>query len=178
MIPLPWRLGAFIVALLLVMAGLAWAVHEFNDLRAEAARVPGLEQSLRDAATTLETERAAAAKTQEISRGLQTDLTAIRAERDRLRDLPPRVVRVRVPVPAAVARPHPAAAGGSGSAAAGTLAIAGPDGPPAGLDRDIGADLYRIVDDADQREAELAAQVIRLQQAYGVAERTCNAGPP
>lgn len=177
MIPvIPWRVVGFVALLLAVMAALAWSVHQFNDLRATAARVPDLEAALETAADTLNRERKASAATQEVSRGLQTDLDAIRAERDRLRDLPPRVVRVRIPVPAAVAPADPAVAARSGSAATGTLAVAGPTGPADGLDRDIGGPLYAIADDSDAREATLAAQVRRLQEVYEVARRTCN-GP-
>lgn len=167
------RAIAYVVALLLVMAGLAWGVHEFNALRAQAARVPVLEQSLRDANTTLQTERDAARKTNEVSRGLQNDLTTIRAERDRLRSLPPRVVRVRIPVAAAVASADPAAPGRPGCSAAGTVALAGEARSGAGVDRDIGPELYAIADDADTREAELGAYIRRLQQAYAVAQETC-----
>ncbi len=176
MIPLPYRIGAYVVTLLLVMAALAWGVHEFNQLRAQAARVPALEQAVRDAAATLDHERKAAAKAQEISRGYQTDLADIRADRDRLRDLPPRVVRVLVPA-RAPASAGSATAGGSGGTPATAIELEGEAGSGTGQGWDIGPGLYRIVDDADQREAELGAQVTRLQEAYAVAEQACRGSP-
>ncbi len=166
--------GAVVAAL--VMAGLSWAVLEFNALRATAARVPGLEQAVADAKATIDLQRKGAEQANKVSHGLQTDLATIRADRDRLRDLPARVVRVYVPVAPRVGH-GPAAAGRPGPAAAAPVELAGEARSGDGLGRDIGTDLYRIVDDADQREAELGAQVTRLQQSYAVGRQACGAQP-
>lgn len=113
---------------------------------------------------SIATERRVAQTNQETSRELQTQIIRIQAERDRLRSLPARVVRVYVPAagPAGV----PAAAGADGrrdGAASAPAQLPGPLGP------DIGRSLYTIVDDSDAREAELAARLVACQEAYRTA---------
>lgn len=164
-----------------IVAGILWGGYSHvKGIGAEEVRttlqpqIDTLTVDLATAQASLKTEREAAKQTREVSSALQTDLNTIRADRDRLRDLPPRIVRVRVPVPAAaVEGARPAAAGQSGSTAAGTLALEGAGGRGTGLDWDLGPFLYRLADDGDERESELAAQVRRLQEAYAVAERVC-----
>jgi hypothetical protein len=171
------RAIVYVGSALFLLACLVGGYFYVKDLGAAEVRaelepsIAALRADLDAANATLNAERAIVAATQEVSRGLQTDLTEIRAERDRLRDIPPRVVRVRVPGPAPSA--SATVASRSGSAATGTLEVEGEGGSAAGLDWDIGPFLYRLADDSDQREAELAAQVRRLQEAYSVAERAC-----
>lgn len=108
-----------------------------------------------------EAERAAYAKSQEVSRGLQNDLAAIRAERDRLRDRPARVVRLCPDTDPAAGR-MPAAPGAAGRRDAAAPAAAENAGAPG---RDIGGPLYELVDDGDEREAELARRLVACQDA-------------
>lgn len=176
----PYLIWARLIAVAigaLAIAGLIWwGASSFNHMRDQAARVPALEQAVKAANATVITERKSVAKAQKVSNDLQTDLTTIRAERDRLRTLPARVVRVYVPTRPPLA--GSAAAGGSGAATPAGVALASPTGFPAGLSGDIGRDLYGIVDDADAREATLGAQVRRLQEAYAVAVEACNGVAP
>jgi hypothetical protein len=161
----------------IVLAILLAVGNKVADWRNAALRVPGLEQSLTDAKATIDLQRIGAEQAKRVSHAFQIDLTAIRAERDRLRDLPPRVVRVYVPGPA-IAVPSPVAVGRPRATRPGPVELTGEAGQGPRLSRDIGADLYGIVDDSDAREASLASQVTRLQQAYAVATEACGAGQP
>ena len=168
MMPLPpWltlRFAAtFVIALGLFAVG--WkAGATLTEARWQRVQVKAEREHTTALARAREAERASYAKAVETSRAYQTSLAAIRAERDRLRDLPPRVVRVYVPAkPASVPAPG-AAAGGPGSAAAAAVELAGEAGSGARFSRDIGPTLYGIVDDSDEREAALAEQVRKLQE--------------
>jgi hypothetical protein len=95
-------------------------------------------------------------RAQEASDAYQTDLAAIRAERDRLRALPARAVRLCVePDPSGMLAGD--GAGGSTAAATATAQLALAAGP------DIGGGLYGLADDGDARELELGAQLRKLQ---------------
>ena len=165
-------IGAILTAILL--AAVISGVTTVNGWRDAALREPALKESLADAQATIELQNMGAERAKEVSRAYQADLTAIRAERDRLRALPPRVVRVYVPGPA-IAVPSPVAGGRPRAIAPGAVALTGQAGQGPRLSRDIGPELYGIVDDCDTREAELARQVTGLQQAYGVAVEACGA---
>jgi hypothetical protein len=112
-----------------------------------------------------EAERASYAKRDEVSNALQKDLAATRAERDRLRALPARTVRVYVPAASATSLPAVA-----GTTAGRPGATAGTAAPAATLGPDIGRSLYAIVDDGDEREAELRARLTACRDGWvGVA---------
>jgi Sec-independent protein translocase protein TatA len=159
----PYLLWLKLAAVLLIVAlifGAGWkagaGLTEGRWQRAAAKQAADYQATL---ARAREAERASYAKSNEVSRGLQQDLAAIRAERDRLRNQPVRTVRLYVPAagPACLPSDRPAAGGrdGATAAAAAPASAAGPD---------IGRGLYDLTDDGDAREAELAARLTRCQE--------------
>lgn len=159
MLSIPSRaaLIAYGVAGLALAGLLAWAGLTVRHWHSEAARVPTIE---------LERDQAKADKAQlerdittiqEVSDGYQQQLAANAAEDARRRAQPVRVVRLCInPARADVSL----SAAGIGLDAAATAS--GELQPTAGPD--IGRGLKAITDDADRREADLAAQVRGLQE--------------
>lgn len=125
---------------------LTWEGLTVRHWRSEAARVPQLEQTIKDREATIAEERRQAKVITEASNGYQAELT-------RLRNQPPSPVgpvrlcrpvgQARVPLPAAGAGPDAAAGAGGG------LPQADDRGP------DIGPALYGIADDADTCSAQV-----------------------
>jgi hypothetical protein len=161
----PYLLWVKLAALALIVAlifGVGWkagaSLTESRWLRAAAKQAADYQSSL---AHAREAERASYAKRDGVSNALQKDLAAVTAERDRLRGLPARIVRVYVPAaPAASMSANGGAAAGHSGAPAGTPALAGPPGP------DIGRGLYDLADDSDAREAELGARLSRCVEGW------------
>lgn len=159
MIPawLTWRVALYGAAGAVLLGILAWAGLTVGDWRSEAQRVPVIEAE-RDQAVANATQLKLDITTiQEVSDGYQKQLAANAAEDARRRAQPARVVRLCI---------NPARAGVSLSAAGiGLDAAATATGelqPTAGPD--IGRGLKGITDDADRREADLAAQIRGLQE--------------
>ncbi len=149
------KIGLF--ALVVAAAGLfAWRVNAWHHGYLERDAAVAQEKATRaQAAQTLAQLQTRFDNAQKASQEFQNDVSKIRAERDRLRNLPARTVRVCVAGPAVqAAGPGPRRSDG---------AAPGPTPQPATAGPDIGRDLYGIADDADQREAELAAQIVKLQ---------------
>lgn len=172
MIPTPAVLQAALAPYLLYIKAAAWLLvvaaifgagckvgAGFTERRWQAAQAAQAREYQSAVERARAAERASWAKRDEVSTNVQAELEAVRAERDRLRRLPARVVRVQVPAadPGRVPGASPAAPGSDG-AAAGAAAPAGP------AFVDIGRGLYDLADDGDAREAELAARLTACQQ--------------
>lgn len=160
MTPLAYlRLGIACLAAA-VMFALGWKMGSAHaSAQLQRAQAASEAKYLSAVERAREAERASYAKSQEVSRALQSDLAAIRGERDRLRAQPARGVRLcpdADPAGSGVSAAG-AAPGRRDAAAAGATKAPGPAG------RDIGRPLYELVDDGDEREAELARRLSACQ---------------
>lgn len=160
-----WLRLAAIALMVALIFGAGWRagsrLTEYRWQRAAAKQAADYQASL---AQAREAEKRSYAQRDEVSNALQRDLATIRADRDRLRALPARVVRVYVPAarPASLpadGRPAP----GRDGTIAGTAPPAGTPGP------DIGRGLYDLVDDGDSREAELRARMDACRTGWATA---------
>jgi hypothetical protein len=160
----PWIKPAAILILALALVGLGYRIGSgLTEARWQRAQVKAEQAHTASIAAARESELAAYDKSNEVSREYQEDLAKIRAERDRLRHQPVRVVRVYIPADPVSLSAAGAAAGGSGSTAPAAVELAGEARSGVRFSRDVGPELYGIVDDSDQREAELAEQIRKLQ---------------
>jgi hypothetical protein len=149
----PWIKPAAILILALALVGLGYRIGSgLTEARWQRAQVKAEQAHTASIAAARESELAAYDKSNEVSREYQEDLAKIRAERDRLRHQPVRVVRVYIPADPVSLSTAPAAVELAGEARSGVR-----------FSRDVGPELYGIVDDSDQREAELAEQIRKLQ---------------
>ena len=141
---LPWRLIGYGLAVAALIA-FGWRVNEWRQgYHARAAAEARAEQIAKDSAKALETVTAQLRASYEASEGYQNELSSLRAART-----PSRPVRVCRDVPAA--SPNRTAASGPDAAAPASGALPQEPGP------DIGPDLYRDADDADEVSARLRA---------------------
>lgn len=153
---LPWRLigycAAALAAVLLFWRVSVWREGYLERDAAIASEKAAIERSGR-ALAELQRKFDAA---QKASKEYQDDLSKIRADRAARRDLPARSVRLCQQSPTVQ---RPADTGGPDAAATAAAQPSEAAGP------DIGPSLYDLADDGDEREAELAAQIRRLQEA-------------
>lgn len=141
---LPWRLIGYGVAVAALLA-FGWRVNEWRQgYLGKAAAEARAEQIAKDSAKALETVTAQLRASYEASEGYQNELSSLRAART-----PSRPVRVCRDVPA----PATGSATPGGPDATATAAGALPQEPGP----DIGPDLYRDADDADEVSARLRA---------------------
>lgn len=141
------------IGLFVALGLVAFQVHRWHEGYLHVAAVEA--QAKHDKETyraTLDSYRTAWEASQKASQGFQNDITAITADRDRLR-ASYRPVRVcngnGVPPTHPTGRPD--------------ATPAGPAQEPGTSQSDIGQPLYTLTDDADERELTLGAQLRRLQ---------------
>lgn len=149
MSPLLWvRIGGALAVAALLAAG--W--WHYNGLRDEAAKVPVLEQKIRDVSATIEQIRGEIEIAQKASEDYQDELEKIRAV---AASTPAPVVRLCRSTASATGVQVPGAASGPDAPSTGNGELSPGDGADSGAGIDIGRDLFALADRADACAAQL-----------------------